>query len=255
MAKEFTREQLEGIRVHERYPRSSKYDPEWVYRNSVGSQCLWLTESLTQKVDLRPGQRVLDLGCGKALSSVFLAKEFGVQVWAVDLQADPTSNWKMISEAGVGNLVFPVRADARSLPFARGFFDAVISINAYWTFGTDDFFASARLAPLLLPGTQVGLINPGVLKEYKGEIPAHVKPYWLEHVVAYHSPDWWRRHFERTGLFDVLVSDGLDDRDGITVWQRWAGVVTGDDTLIINDRGQNISFLRTIVRRNEAPAG
>ncbi len=251
-----TAEQLERIRVHEHYPRSAKYDPAWVFANSVGSQCLWLTESLTQKMDLRPGQRVLDLGCGKALSSVFLAKEFGVQVWAVDLKFDPTNNRRMACETGAGDLVLPVRADARSLPFAKGFFDAVISINAYWIFGTDDFYAPAYFAPLLRPGAQVGLINPGVLREYEAgsEVPAHVKPYWLEHVIAYHSPDWWRRHFERTGLFDVAVSDGLDDRDGVKVWQRWASVVAPQDTLIRDDQGQNISFIRTVLRRNGVAA-
>ena len=44
---------------------------------------------------LEPGMRVLDLGCGKGLSSIFLAKEFGVQVWAADLWTplviDPTA--------------------------------------------------------------------------------------------------------------------------------------------------------------------
>ena len=29
--------------------------------------------------------KILDLGCGKGLTSIFLAKEFGVQVYATDL--------------------------------------------------------------------------------------------------------------------------------------------------------------------------
>ena len=33
--------------------------------------------------------RVLDLGCGRAMSSIFLRREFGVQVWATEaLEAD-----------------------------------------------------------------------------------------------------------------------------------------------------------------------
>lgn len=252
MTREFTQQEFDGLRVHERYPRSAKYDPEWVVGNHMGSQCLWLTESLTQVMDLRPGMRVLDLGSGKALSSIFLAKEFGVQVWAVDVQVSPSDAIKLVEEARVGDLVFPIRADARSLPFARGFFDAVVSINAYWIFGTDDFYAPRYFAPLLRPGAQVGLINPGLLKEFEGQIPEHVKPYWLDHVIAYHSADWWRRHFERNGLFDVLISDGLDHNDGVEVWQRWAGVIAGGDSLIANDHGQNISFVRTVLRRRES---
>jgi cyclopropane fatty-acyl-phospholipid synthase-like methyltransferase len=36
-------------------------------------------------MDLKPSMRVLDLGCGRAMSSIFLHREFDVQVWAVDL--------------------------------------------------------------------------------------------------------------------------------------------------------------------------
>src|SRR5215213_7558348 len=68
----------------ERFPRSSKYHPDWVFAGvSGGANPLWLTEWLTEALDLRPGMRVLDLGCGRAMSSVFLHREFGVQVWAV----------------------------------------------------------------------------------------------------------------------------------------------------------------------------
>ena len=36
-------------------------------------------------MDLKPGMRVLDLSCGKAISSIFLEKEFVLQVWAAGL--------------------------------------------------------------------------------------------------------------------------------------------------------------------------
>jgi cyclopropane fatty-acyl-phospholipid synthase-like methyltransferase len=44
-----------------------------------------MAEWLTSALDLRPRMRVLDLGCGRATSSIFLHREFGVQVWATDL--------------------------------------------------------------------------------------------------------------------------------------------------------------------------
>jgi len=70
----------------ERFPRASQYHPEWVIANaSGGANSLWLTEWLTTAMDLRPEMRVLDLGCGKGSSSIFLRREFGVQVWATDL--------------------------------------------------------------------------------------------------------------------------------------------------------------------------
>ena len=70
----------------EQFPRASQYHPDWVVTHaSGGANSLWLTEWIAGALDLRPGMRVLDLGCGRACSSIFLRREFGVQVWATDL--------------------------------------------------------------------------------------------------------------------------------------------------------------------------
>jgi cyclopropane fatty-acyl-phospholipid synthase-like methyltransferase len=96
---------------------------------SGGANALWLTEWLAESMDLRPGMRVLDLGCGLAASSIFLCREFGVQVWAVDLWFSASENWQRVRDAGVEKSVFPIHADARALPFAAEFFDAVVCIE------------------------------------------------------------------------------------------------------------------------------
>jgi hypothetical protein len=62
------------------FPRASTYDPHWLLENVMGPHVLWLVEWLCQGMTLEPGMRVLDLGCGRATSSVFLAKEFGVTI-------------------------------------------------------------------------------------------------------------------------------------------------------------------------------
>lgn len=210
-----------------------------------------LTESLSQVMDLRPGMRVLDIGCGKALSSIFLAKEFGVQVWAVDPLVAPAENADRVEEAGVSDLVFPLRADARSLPFPKRFFDAAISINAYWIFGTDDFYLPRYFADVVKQGARIGLISPGLKREFDGEVPAHVKPFWLQHVIAYHSVEWWKQHFLRTGLVNILVADNLGGDEGVQVWRTWAGIMNpGKDTLIEADNGENITFTRLVLQRN-----
>ncbi len=70
---------------------------------------------------------------GTALTSTFLAREYDVQVWAVDLWTKPTENWQRIQEGGLAGQVHPIYADARSLPFAEGFFDAIVSLGAFHT--------------------------------------------------------------------------------------------------------------------------
>src|SRR5947209_14286309 len=131
----------DGRLVSEQFPRASRYHPEWVLANaSGGANALWLTEWLAPALGLRPGMRVLDLGCGKASSSVFLRREFGVQVWATDLWISAAENVRRIRDAGVEDGVFPLHADARALPFAPEFFDAIVCIDSFYYFGSADLY-------------------------------------------------------------------------------------------------------------------
>jgi cyclopropane fatty-acyl-phospholipid synthase-like methyltransferase len=141
----------------EQFPRASQYHPEWVIASaSGGANSLWLTEWLTTAMDLRPGMRVLDLGCGRASSSIVLHREFGVQVWATDLWFSASDNMQRIRDAGVEDGVFPLHAEARSLPFAPDFFDAIVCIDSFPYFGTDDLYLN-YLAHFVKPGCQIGI--------------------------------------------------------------------------------------------------
>src|SRR5438445_8698250 len=104
----YTKGELADLLSVAEYPRSAKYDPEWVLENLMGPNVLWLAEALSQVMRLTPGMRVLDLGCGKAISSIFLAKEFDLQVWAADLWIKPTENWQRVDAADVADRVFPI---------------------------------------------------------------------------------------------------------------------------------------------------
>lgn len=104
-----------NILYNKRFSLSNKYDPDWVLDNSMGISALWLTDWLCETIDLKPAMRVLDLGCGKAISSVFLAKEFGVQVWVYDLWIKATDNWNRIKQQGLDNKIYPIHGDARNM--------------------------------------------------------------------------------------------------------------------------------------------
>lgn len=45
--------------------------------------------------------KILDLGCGKGLTSIFLAKEFGVQVYATDLWITAAENFERFKSSGL----------------------------------------------------------------------------------------------------------------------------------------------------------
>src|SRR5437899_6758691 len=161
--------------IAEQFPHSAAYNPDWVLAGVSGAaHPLWLAEWLAGALDLRPGMRVLDLGCGRAMSSIFLRREFGVQVWATDLWFSASENLERIRDAGVEDGVFPIHADARLLPFAADFFDAVVSIDSFIYYGTDDLYLS-YLARFVKPGGPVGIAGAGLVQEFEGPVREHLR--------------------------------------------------------------------------------
>lgn len=229
----------------EKYPLAAKYDPEWIYENRNGGQCLWLAESLSRILTLTPGMKVLDLGCGNAITSIFLANEFGVTVYAVDL-VSPDENHLRIQEAGVADLVIPIQADAHRLPFATGFFDVVIAINSYQFFGTADHFATNHLSRFLRPGGRLGVVLFGPDREFEGKVPAFMESSWWPDFYFFHSLDWWKWHLLKTGLFDCEQADDLDG-DGVRVTHLWSKIM---DHFEESPTGEVMRWNRLVFRRN-----
>lgn len=238
----------------DRFPRSSRYNSEWLLANvGGGANALWLTEWLAEAMKLQPGMRVLDLGCGKAVSSIFLHREFGVQVWAVDLWISASENHQRIRDAGVRENVFPIHADARSLPFAREFFDAIVSIDSFPYYGTDDLYLG-NLLRFLKPGGSLGIAGAGLTREFDGVVPEHLRAWWLPEtpdINCLHSAAWWKSHWERSGLLDVRVADTMPD--GWKYWLDWHRAVAPDNALEIQaleaDQGRWMGYVRTIGNR------
>jgi SAM-dependent methyltransferase len=230
----------------ERFPRSARYDPDWVRKNQMGPNPLWLTEWLCEAMELRPGMRVLDLGCGKALSSIFLAREFDVAVWATDLWIKPTENWACICAAGLEKQVTPIYANARELPYAHGFFDAVLCVDSYIYYGTDDLYLD-YLIKFVMAGSQIGMVSPGFARELDGPLPEHLRPFWAQECWSWHSADWWRQHWTRTGLIDVECSENMPE-----AWELWRRHEKGEDARVVeDDRGKYMGMIRMVGRTRE----
>lgn len=237
-----------------RFPRASKYHPDWILSGvSGGAPCLQLTEWLCEAVPLKPGMRVLDLGCGRALSSIFLRGEFGVEVWAADLWFDPSENFLRIRDAGVADGVYPIRADARSLPFAVDFFDAVVSVDSLLHYGSEDGYLRS-LARFVKPGGVIGIAQAGLVQGLPDPVPGHLERWWSEDQPwCLHSASWWRRHWERTGILDLALADSLPE-----VWRNWLDwlrrIAPDNQTEISSvesDAGEYLGFVRVVGRRRE----
>jgi len=237
--------------LSDRFPVSNKYNPAWLIAGcSGGANPLWLTEWLTRNLELRPGMRVLHLGCGRALSSIFLRLEFEVEVWAVDLWFSASENLKRIRDAGVENHVYPIHAEARALPFADDFFDAVVAIDSFPYFGTDDHYLN-YLARFIKPGGAIGFAGAGQMREIEGTVPDSLAAWWEPNMYCLHSPSWWHSHWRKTGIVDIEVADSMPD--GWQAWLEWQAVVAPENLVEIravqSDAGNYLGYVRVAGRR------
>ena len=218
------------------YSRTEKYDINWVRENWMGPNPLWLLEELCEHLNLKPGMKVLDMGCGKGITSIFLAKEFGVTVFANDLWISATENLQRFEEAGVADRAYPLHAEAHALPFADGFFDAAISIDSYQYFGADELYFPCTFSKLVKAGGQFGIVVPGLTREFDKGYPDTLKEHWVGEMFSFHSGEWWRHLWEKTGIVEITVCYDMEKPKEI--WQPWAQ--WAKDNLGFND----VEFLK-----------
>lgn len=253
-----------SLLIKPEFPRSAKYDPDWMMDNQMGPNALWLMEWLCEALELKPGMRVLDLGCGKAMTSIFLAREFGVRVYAADLWMSPDHNWRRAAEAAVEDLVCPVKAEAHALPFARGFFDAIVSVDAYQYFGTDELYID-YLSRFVRPGGSLGVVVVGLMREMGAKPPAHLtepqtngKVFWESSCRSFKTAEFWRSLW--TGSSMAANVAAVTQPDG---WRHWrdferaleaAGksIFPSDAEALDKDQGKYLGFVRLTAQRTDA---
>ncbi len=174
------------------YPDLKGYTRKDVYDKAMAPGALFLASDMAKLMQLEEGMRVLDLGPGHGATSRFLARHYGVKVFMAELWIGPTSNFQRVKDAGLEDLVYPMNADARNLPFGDGFFDAVFSIDAFAYFMTDDLYLP-YLSKFLRPGGKICIGGHCYASELTPETP---KELLWDISRAYHSPPWWAQHFE-----------------------------------------------------------
>ena len=255
-----TKERMQELLTNDKYPRSAKYDPEWVLKGWMGPNVLWLTEWLCEKMELKPGMRVLDMGCGKALSSIFLAREYGVQVWANDLWISAAENWQRVKEAGMEDHVFPIHAEAHALPYAEEFFDAIVSLDSYQYYGTDDLYLG-YFHKFVKPGGQIGIVVAGLTRDFL-KPPEHLTnpsggraTFWVDECWAFHTAGWWQRHWDKMSCMEDVSAEIMPD--GVKDWIQYEKACDEAGTLMFpseapaleEDGGRYMGLIRVTGRR------
>ena len=124
--------------------KADKYKKFFTDQFLMGPNNVRLLVEMLEKCPIDEGLRILDLGCGKGLTSLFLTKETKAQVFAVDLWVSATENYEQIKQWDVDNTVVPIHSDANDLPFANEFFDVVVSIDSFHYFANHKGFLNRR---------------------------------------------------------------------------------------------------------------
>jgi SAM-dependent methyltransferase len=123
---------------------------------AVGSRILITSELLCEAVDLRAGERVLDVACGNGNASLAAARRF-CQVVGVDFVPALLESARLRADAEGLEATFQ-EGDAEKLPFPEGSFDAVLSTCGAM-FAPDQEQAAGELLRVCRPGGRIGMVN------------------------------------------------------------------------------------------------
>jgi ubiquinone/menaquinone biosynthesis C-methylase UbiE len=120
-----------------------------------------IAEQTIRRMNLQPGERVLDLGCGVGWATRILARlvadgqEGGGQVVGLDVSDEMISRARAASK-DFENVMF-VWGSAQKVPWQENFFDKVLSIESFYYYADQDL-ALAELFRVMAPNAKLYIL-------------------------------------------------------------------------------------------------
>ena len=144
-----------------------------------------ITQKTMRLMDLRQGERVLDLGCGSGWATQLLARVVGEgpqgfgQVVGIDI-SDEMVRQASAQSGEIANIKFVV-GSAAQIPWEENYFDKVLSVESFYYY-PDQERALDELFRVMAPGGRVFILinlyqdNPYSLQWVpKLKVPVHVR--------------------------------------------------------------------------------
>ena len=162
--------------------------------------------------------RILDLGCGKGLTSIYMAEKYkNADIFAVDLWVEAKDNYIFFKENNIDNRIIPLNCDAEKLPFAESYFDIIVSVDAYHYFGLEKDFFKYNIKPLLKENGEIYIAVPGLKDDYE-KVPKELK---------YHISEEDFKYFKSINYWENLIKNDLKEIEVLEMkcfdeaWQSW----------------------------------
>ena len=236
-----------------KYTKAKRFTTEFLRETIMGPNPAKLLEQVLSKFPVAEGSLVLDLGCGKGVTSLLLALEYHMRVFATDLWIEPTENWERFRSFGLGaEQIVPIHAEAHDLPYANGFFDAVFCIDSYQYFGCDPNYLGEHLLPLVKHGGRLLFVVPGMKKDLHDNLPPEMLLSWrAEDIDTLHDCAYWQKTLEATADAEIESIFEMEDFD--ECWNEWLAT---DNEYAVQDRlsmnagaGKYMNFVAMALKR------
>ena len=176
-------------------------------------------EDLLGRLDLKPGDHLLDLGCGSGVIAEYISDRTGAKVTGLDYSAPAIAVANERTADKRDRLTF-LKGDMNALDLPAGSFDAAIALDTlYWVADLADTLA--QVARSIKPGGQIGIFMLAELEE--GDPPENLEadktaparalsklslPYQAYDYTAQNAAFWLRVKETATALHDDFEAEG-----------------------------------------------
>ena len=237
-----------------KHTKALKYDSHFYHSLFMGPNPVKLEEELLLDNKIPENARVMDLGCGRGVTSLFLVKEYGFRVWAVDLWCGAEENGRFFSGEGLTpEQITPVHTDAaEGLPFGKEFFDAVVSVDSYHYFGRDPEYLDSRLLPYVKRRGLLYIAVPGMKKDLHDALPPELLLSWTAEQLEYiHDARYWADMVGRSKDAETVCVREMESNE--ECWRDWLKCdneyARGDIATMEAGGGRYMNFVAIVLRK------
>jgi len=171
---------------------------------SVGGE--YTTSVLTEKLNLQPNMKMLDMGCGTGGSAFYIARRYGVDVHGLDLSTnmvDIANDYRSEMEPEVKHRVQFYIEDATAIEYPKEHYDVVYSRDAILHI-KDKLNLFKKFLTTLKPGGKVLISDYNVGEQEHTE---HFKEYLKQRDYQLVTVKEYGLVLQRAGFVDVEAVD------------------------------------------------